>query len=836
MWATLWNARRPPWSQYPPDQGPGSGIWRSTDGGKTWSEAKGKGLPGTVGRIGLAVAPGGQRIYAIVDATTGGGLYRSDDGGGSWTLVNTDPRVTTRGWYFGRVFLDPKDPDVVYVPKVAIMKSTDGGAHFQALKGAPGGDDYHFLWIDPTAPERMVCAVDQGTIVSLDGGRTWSSWYNQPTAQFYHVATDDAFPYRIYGAQQDAGTVSITSRSDFGVITFRDWIPAGAGEGGYFAPDPADPDIAYGGDTYGRAFRWDRRTGQTQDVSPVPVAPFGTPMDRLKYRFTWTSPMVFDPLDAKTMYMGAQMVLKTVDGGLHWTEASPDLTTSVAEHRGQGVVYTIAPSPVKEGVIWAGTDNGRIHVTRDGGATWKDVTPTGVQAWSKMSLIDASPFDAGGAYVAVERHRRDDLTPMVFRTHDYGATWQRADGGLPQGAFVRAVRADPVREGLLYAGTEQGVFTSFDDGAHWQPLMLNLPRVPVRDLAIHGTDLIAATHGRSFWVLDDVTPLRTADADSARLALRVAPPADAVRMRRTEYHDTPLPVEEPHGENPPDGAVIDYWLGSTPAGPVTLEIVDGAGTVVRRYASDDAAPEHPPQQFSDDWLPKFRRLTTHPGHNRFVWDLRWPQPPAPSYDYSISGIPDRGTVTEPEGPLALPGTYTVRVTAGGVTRTQPLRVVMDPRVKAAEGVLADQLKVAMDTWNALAEATALRAAAGTLRARLGELDRASLDGGQAKTLDGLVARLSALVSASPASGLATLETIVQGADREPTAQARASLGGADLAAASAAGGVAGDRGGTAGRGRFGGSGACGVCTAHRGGTGVGLHRGSGSPWPREAGC
>ncbi|HET7296921.1 MAG TPA: glycosyl hydrolase, partial [Gemmatimonadales bacterium] len=566
VYAALYQARRTPWEQYPPDEGPGSGLYRSADGGATWAPLTGHGLPaGPVGRIGLAVGRGG-RVYALIGAAQGAGLYRSDDAGATWRLAGSDPRLTNRNWYFCRVTVDPQNPDIVYVPNVALLKSTDGGKTFAALKGQPGGDDYHELWVDPRSPTHMIVGSDQGAVVSLDDGRTWSSWFNQPTAQFYHVVTDDAFPYRVYGAQQDAGTAGVASRSDFGEITFRDWAPVGAGESGYLAPDPLNPDIVYGGDTYGGVHRFDRITGQSQDISPWPVSAFGLPMPQRKYRFTWTSPIVFDRVDRQSLYLGAQMVLRTRDGGLHWEAISPDLTGAAgrrtpadtgpvtvanATARGYGVVFAIAPSPRAAGLIWVGSDDGLIHRTTDGGAHWQDVTPQGLPPWSAMSLLEASPFDTAVAYAAVDRHRVDDLAPYIYRTRDGGAHWTRADRGIAPQAYVQAVRADPVRAGLLYAGTETGVYVSFDDGDHWQSLQLNLPVASVRDLAVHGADLIAATHGRSFWVLDDVTPLRQLADSALRAPAHLFAPAPAVRLRASVSNDTPIPPEEPHGTNPP---------------------------------------------------------------------------------------------------------------------------------------------------------------------------------------------------------------------------------------------------------------------------------------------
>ena len=782
VYAALYQARRTPWEQYPPDEGPGSGLYKSADGGASWTPVTGHGLPaGPLGRIGLAAGRGG-RVYALIGAKAGAGLYRSDDGGATWRLAGSDPRLTSRNWYFCRVTVDPENPDVVYVPNVSLLKSSDGGKTFTVLKGQPGGDDYHELWVDPRSPTRMIVGSDQGAVITLDDGRTWSSWYNQPTAQFYHVVTDDAFPYRVYGAQQDAGTAGVTSRSDFGEITFRDWAPVGAGESGSIAPDPLDSDIVYGGDTYGGVHRFDRRTGQSQDISPWPVSTFGVPMPQRKYRFTWTSPLVFDRVDRSALYLGAQMVLRTRDGGLHWEAISPDLTRAGATPganaagRGYGVVYAIAPSPRAAGLLWVGTDDGLIHRTSDAGRHWQDVTPQGLEPWSTISLLEASPFDTAVAYAAVDRHRVDDFAPYIYRTRDGGAHWTRADQGIAPQAYVQAVRADPVRAGLVYAGTETGVYVSFDDGDHWQSLQLNLPVVSVRDLAVHGGDLIAATHGRSFWVLDDLTPLRQMGDSALRAPVYLFAPAAAVRLRRSVSNDTPLPPEEPHGMNPPAGAVIDYLLRAVPDGPVTLEIRDSRGGLVRRFSSADRpTPPAEPPQIAVEWLPRVEPPTRNVGHNRFVWDLRYPPPPAARYGYSIAAIAGQGTVAEPQGPLVLPGAYEVRLGVGGQTYTRSLRIELDPRVHVADSGLVAQLRLGLDIWNAMAGQHALAGSLRSARDQISALAARSLDRATRASLTALEGEVDSLARVADGAGdaLAGLETAVESADREPTEQARA---------------------------------------------------------------
>ena len=623
----MWQTRRPPWSVYAPTSGPGSGLYKSTDGGITWNQITGNGFPSEgLGRIGTAIAPGnsGSRVYAVVDAREGG-IYRSDDAGQNWRRVSSDARVWQRGWYFGGITADPRDPNVVYVADTALYRSTDGGEHFDAIKGAPGGDDYHSLWIAPDDPSRMILGSDQGAAISVDRGVTWSSWFNQPTAQFYHVTTDNRFPYRVYGAQQDSGTAAVTSRSDYGQITFRDWSPIGGEESGYIVVDRSDPDVIFGGGPYGVLRRFNWTTAQSFDVSPAAI-----PFNGSKLRFTWTSPVVDSPQNPHVLYFGGQFVLRSEDAGQSWLAISPDLTLRNAAPAGAapkeggpggkvggevgGVVYTIAPSPVRAHEIWAGTDNGLIQLTLDEGAHWANVTPPGVADWSQISLIEASRYDAATVYAAVDRHQVDDFRPYIYRTHDSGKTWQQIVTGLPENSYVHAVREDPVRKGLLFAGTETGVFISFDDGNSWRPLQNNLPASSIRDLVIHGDDLVVATHGRAFWILDDIAPLRQWNQESMNQNARLYPPAHAIRVRRSENHDSPLPPETPVGTNPPAGAIFDYFLKSPAAGDeVTLEIHDQQGNVVRKFSSSDTeTPPVAPPEFPKYLAAKIRAALERP--------------------------------------------------------------------------------------------------------------------------------------------------------------------------------------------------------------------------------
>jgi photosystem II stability/assembly factor-like uncharacterized protein len=692
VYAALWQAKRPAYSTYPPIEGPGSGLYKSTDGGDTWHQLTGAGLPEeSVGRIGIAVAPSNpQRVYALIEAKDGG-LFRSEDSGATWTRAGTDARIRGRAWYFSGITVDPGNADIVYCPNVALYRSTDGGATFTPIKGAPGGDDYHFLWIDPSNGQHMALASDQGTVISLDGGESWSSWFNQPTAQFYHVSTDNQFPYLVYGAQQDSGTAAIASRTNFGSITFRDWAPIGAGESGAIEPDPVDPNIVYGGSTYGSLFRFDRRTGQSQDISPSALVSFGKEIDKRDLRFTWTSPLAFSSQNPKALYFGAQFVLRSADQGMSWQAISPDLTGNP-----KGVVYTIAPSPLKAGQIWIGTDTGRIQLTRDDGKTWVNVTPPGLGEWSKIGILDASRHDPATAYAAIDRHRLDDYQPYIYRTHDYGKTWTKITTGLTAPGFVNAVREDPVRKGLLYAGTELGVYVSFDDGDHWQSLQLNMPVCPVRDLTIHGNDLVIATHGRSFWILDDISPLRETTPQP------LFKPAKAVRLRGNQNHDTPLPPEVPAGLNPPEGAILYYNLSAPAKAEVFIEILDARGQLIRKYSSNNPPrPKDDQVQFIEGWLRPPAPPSKEPGLHRFVWDLRYAPASVAIREYSMETAFGQDTPIEPQGPLVLPGVYQVRLTIDGQPYTQPLTVSMDPRVKVSAADLAKQLDLGLKIREAL---------------------------------------------------------------------------------------------------------------------------------------
>jgi photosystem II stability/assembly factor-like uncharacterized protein len=687
LYAALWQTRRTPWSVYPPSNGPGSGLFKSTDGGDHWTERRGNGLPSSPGRIGLAVArTKPQRVYAIIDAKEGG-MYRSDDGGATWTHTSGDGRIWSRGWYFGGIAVEPDDPDVVWSCNVNLYRSSDAGKTWVPTKGAPGGDDYHELWIDPLEPRRRILGVDQGAVVSVNGGRTWSSWYNQPTGQFYHVITDNRFPYWVYGSQQDSGAAGIPSRTTTidGITMSQFRETTAGGESDNVAPDPKDPDTIYGG----RVDKLDVRTGQTQSVDPTLAYPYND-------RRTWTLPLTFSFRDPRVLYFANQRVFRTEDGGKHWTVISPDLTREdpgvppnldpataalrAVEGPRMGVVYAIAPSRTADRDLWVGTDDGLIWRTRDEGAHWESITPAGLGAWSKVGIIDTSHFDSETAYAAIDRHRLDDFRPYVYRTHDGGRTWKLIADGLP--TFVNAVREDPVRRGLLYAATEQGVSVSFDDGDHWQPLQLNLPVTSVRDIDVHEKDVVIGTHGRSFWVLDDVTPLRQS-VPSVPFLFR---PSLAYRERPAGFTGTPMPKDEPLAPNPPLGAYIDYVLG--PASSVKLEIFDSAGSLVRSYSSADVPPPADPSKLrtAPEWYIAPSSLVTTRGMHRFVWPLRYPAPAA---------LID-GAAAYSEGVWAPPGSYKLVLTVDGQRLEQPLTVAPDPRIALPPAAYAEQFALARE--------------------------------------------------------------------------------------------------------------------------------------------
>ena len=715
VYAAMWESREGPWENGAFD-GDGGGISKSTDGGKTWRQLT-KGLPGNIVQANIAIAPSDSKtLFAAVRTKTISKLYRSDDGGETWSGTTDDPRpgLGIGGGDLPVVRFDPKNPQVVYSASIVCWKSTDGGKTWEGWRGAPGGDDYQNVWINPNNPDIILLGSDQGAIVTVNGGMSWSSWYNQPTAQLYHVSADNAFPYRLYSGQQESGSVGIKSRGDQGEITFRDWQPIAAEEYGYVVADPLDPDIIIGG----KLTRFDRRTGQAQNILPVPLQTEG-------FRMLRTEPVVFSPLDPHLLYFAGNTLWQTRDRGNHWEKISPDLSRPNYElpasigkykedatkqaHR-RGVIYTVAPSPLDANRIWCGTDDGLIHLTTDGGKTWTNVTPPSISAWQKISLIEAGHFDSNTAYAAVNTIRIDDLRPHILATHDSGKTWTEIANGIPAGQVVNAIREDPERKGLMFAGTEKGVYVSFDDGANWESLRLNLPASSVRDLIIKNDDLIVATHGRGFWVLDNITPLRQlksvaggvdpgarTTSNTAAVSARgysenlLFKPQTALRVRANLNPDTPLPPDEPAGENPPDGAMIDYFLSKDAGGPVTIEIKDAKGESVRKYSSADVPVEANPKRLKipSYWIRPLQSVSTKAGLHRFLWDMHYTPVPDVEPEFPMQAT-YRNTAPAATSPWAVPGNYTVTLTAGGKTFSQPLTVAMDPRVKASAADLQEQ--------------------------------------------------------------------------------------------------------------------------------------------------
>ena len=758
-YATMWEHYTAPGRRAPIESAGFAGIYKTSDGGETWTQLT-DGLPtGRLGRIGVAVSADGQRVFAIIaggggfgggggggrGAAAAGGLYRSDDGGAHWSKITQDSRIRGSG-YFSRVFLDPKNPDIVYVAQTSLYRSEDGGRTFDSYKGAPGGDDNHALWIDPTDSRRMIMASDQGATISVDGGKSWSSWYNQPTGQIYHLSTDNRYPYWVYGTQQDSGSVGTLSRGDYGEITFMDWDPVGGYEFGYIVPDPLNPNLVYAGGPSRGLVRIDRMNRQVANVSASLTR-------NSEYRMATNPPIAFSPQDPRVLYMASQFLLETRDGGVHWKAISPDLTkraaaaessssasaTAATENAGgtpvtparpraqeqqetmqpqnRVSINAFAPSPVAAGEIWAGTNNGIIQLTRDGGATWQDVSPPGLKPLTQISILEASHFDRATAYAAIDRHDEDDFHAHIYRTHDYGKTWQEISAGLPDGSFARVVREDPERKGLLYAGTENGAYVSFDEGDHWSPLRLNMPVTSVRDMVVHGDDRVAATYGRAFWILDDVTPLRQINDSVSKASTFLFRPEKALRVRLDLNQDTPLPPEMPAGQNPPDGAIVDYYLASEPSRDITLAIYDSAGKLVREYSTkQEQETSEPPPNVPEYWVAHPKPLSRNSGLNRFVWDLRYAPPPVLRHEYPISALYEN-TPGLPLGALATPGQYRVRLTVNGRTYEQPLQVAMDPRVDVTSGALAEQftlerkiLDLVTSSYDSYKQAAALRQA------------------------------------------------------------------------------------------------------------------------------
>ena len=681
-------------------QGDDSAIYKSTDEGSTWTLMPCKGLPAPGrGRLGLSVAAGthGQRLYAIVDQ----GFYRSDDSGGTWYQSTKDPRIVGSS-YFSRIFSDTHNPGILYVAQTSLYRSTDGGRTFAAFVGAPSGDDFHVLWIDPVNPSRLFLGVDQGAIISVDAGKTWSTWYNQPTGQFYHVSTDHAFPYRTYAAQQDSGTQSVPIRSDNGEITPGDVISVGGFEFCFIAPDPLHPNWIYSGGWYGTVVRYDRKTGQTATVFEKGD----------KYRVTQMPPLFFSPHDPHSLYMGTQVVLKTTDDGKSWNPVSPDLTVDdnakaqppAKTKERPPAINALSESPLDASEMWAATTNRLVQMTRDGGAHWQNVTPTGIDSAREIFYVEPSHFEPAEAFLSIGSSRQA-APAQILRTRDYGATWQPIIDGLPSAESVRVVREDPLRKGLLFAGTASTMFLSFDDGDHWHPLTLNLPATPVTDIDIHGDDLVISTYGRGLWVLDDLAPIRQWTPDVLASSAHLFEPVKGTRVRWDTWQDTPLPIETPTAKNPPDGVILDYWLKSADD-TASITIRDAAGNVVRKYTGKMPEPNLPLPNVPEYWFAKTVSVDGAAGLHRFVWDLRYDAPkalPASYYgpilqytEYTLAdhAIPHETPRQQPQGPLVAPGDYTVEFTAGSQTQKQPIHIAIDPRVSASQADLDAQLVMA----------------------------------------------------------------------------------------------------------------------------------------------
>ena len=690
LFASMWEGYRTPWSLN--SGGETSGLYRSGDDGTTWKRVLGNGFPeGPLGRIGVSVSGGDSNVvYALVEANKGG-LYRSDDGGEHWSLINDDHRFRQRAWYFTHVWADPKNSNTVYTANTGLFRSIDGGKSFERLN-APHGD-HHGLWIDPSNTNRMINANDGGATISVDGGKNWSTQNNQPTAQFYHVTADNNFPYRVYGSQQDNSSVGILTRSDRGFIDRADWDSVGGGESGYIAVDPRDSNIVYAGGYFGGITRLDRRTGQAQDIMQWPDDPDGHNAGEQKYRYTWTMPIVLSPHDPNTLYNAAQYVFRTNDGGHSWKTISPDLTRNDKSKQSDSggpitkdqasvefydIVFTVAESPKEKGVIWAGTDDGLIQLTRDDGKSWINVTPKNIPEWSLVSLIEASSFDAGTAYAAVDGRKLDNFKPYIFKTTDFGKSWTLITAGIPDGAYVHAVREDPLKKGLLFAGTELGIYVSFDDGERWQPLQMNLPVTPIHDMVIHGNDLTVATHGRAFWILDDISPLRQMDASIFASQAHFFVPAEAIRTRTGHFGRRRYAI----GENPLGGGILYYYLKEVPTAPIRLEILDGSGKIIRSYTSEEKKKDNDTSEGEFEKDDDADHIPAKAGLNIFSWDLRYEEPtkiPKAVYDEG-----------EPAGPLVLPGKFEARLTVAGTVTSHPIEVVLDPRVKTSAADLQRQ--------------------------------------------------------------------------------------------------------------------------------------------------
>lgn len=781
VYAALWQSQMAPWENGGWN-GTEGGLFKSTDGGTTWRKI-GDGFPAGVVQVDVAIAPSEpSRLYATVAYGRKVGIFRSDDAGAHWIRITDDPRPARRigGGDLPVPKVDPKNPNVVYIASVVLWRSTDGGKTWTGIRGAPGGDDYQNLWINPNNPQILLVASDQGAIVSVNGGQSWSSWYNQLTAQVYHVNTDNSFPFRVCSGQQDSGSACVSSRGNWGEITERDWLPAGGDEYGYLVPDPLNPNLVYGG----KLTRFNRLTGQTADVAPAPLRGNG-------YRAVRTEPIVFSPVDPHILYFAANTLWETRDGGNRWKQISPDLSRKswpvpkvvgkyAAETKAtrRGVIYALAPSPLDENLIWAGTDDGLIWVTTDGGAHWTNVTPPSLKPWEKVSIIDAGHFSKLAAYAAINTLRLDDMRPHILRTRDGGKTWTEIVNGLPDNEPINVVREDPKQKGLLFAGSETQVFVSFDDGDHWQSLRLNMPASSVRDLRIKDNDLVAGTHGRGFWILDNITPLRQIAAAAAAGHAFLFQPETATRVRWDVNTDTPLPPDVPHAQNPPDGAIIDYYLKSDATGPVTLAIFDKAGDLVRRYSSTDQPRIPDPNKLGVPayWARPFHALSTKAGMHRFIWDMHLTPAPGFSPGLPMQAVP-HDTPAADHSPWVMPGQYTVKLTVDGHVYTRPLTIRMDPRVKTPMAGLQRQFALSKQMYDGLVKTWEAEEQIRALRTEL-EQRKARASGGAARAITAYQTQLDALTKGSGSlmsvrRDLGGLLGVLQSADVAPTTQAAA---------------------------------------------------------------
>ncbi len=789
IYADMWEHQEGPWENAN-WKGPNSGLFKSTDGGDSWTKLT-EGLPTAedgVGRIGIGIAPSDPNIiYATVQSDQKAGIYKSTNAGQSWTLVSTDRRTYGRGGDFAEIKVHPNDPNKVYAGNVASYQSNDGGKTWFSLKGAPGGDDYHRIWINPENPDIMLFVADQGAVVTVNAGRTWSSWYNQPTTQLYHVSTDNAFPYWVYGGQQESGAIATASRGPGGQITFREFMGVGADEYAYVAPDPKDPNIIYGG----RVMRFDKTTGQSQNIAPEALRSG-------KYRILRTMPLMFHPKDNNMLLFATNVLWKTTNEGQSWDIISPDLTreqpevpASVGDFKTpeletmdrRAVIYAVSPSPLDVDMIWAGTDDGLVHVTTDGGKNWKNVTPPDLKSWDKVSQIDAGHFDQQTAFIAINAIRKDNMKPLIYKTKDGGKTWTKITNGLAEMGPVNVVREDPKQAGLLFAGTEREVYFSIDEGENWQALRMDMPASSVRDLVIKDDDLVVGTHGRSAWIMDNIEPLRQmAKARSAGNYL--FKPALATRVRWNMFLDTPLPPEEPSGENPPDGTYLDYFLPEN-ANEVSLEIIDSDGDLIRKYSSNDepefvdtTALPHPTY-----WIKPWQSFKADAGHHRFVWDLRYPNPPGSDREFAISAV-HMQTPSGPNGPFVHPGEYTVRLNVDGQTQDQKITVRLDPRVEISDSALQQQTNQSMLAYNSYLDLQKVRVALDERIAESKGKKKAAMEAlrgngnpGNADVLYG-----SIYATDGEEENIVALQqkflhmlVVLQSADRQPTDQAKAGL-------------------------------------------------------------